>query len=234
MKKELKQEIRIYIVVLLITIVIGYTSSYVQASISGSYIKYDDKISLGATNVQAALDGTCTNFEKKLKTLMEALYPKGSIYMSTSISNSNDVATTLGVGKWEAFASGATLVGKGGSYTTVDGAVNLTTKTATFTPSGTISTYTGSTGSTALTLAQTPKGLARSAYVTGGAWSLGLWGAHGDGYVVTMADQTGYGTYGLGHSHTMNHSHTFSGTKTSVTISGHDPYTVVYMYKRVG
>lgn len=48
-----------------------------------------------------------------------------------------------------------------------------------------------------------------------------------------MKDQAGYGSYGSGHNHTINHSHTFTGTKSSISVAGLDPYVVTYMYRKI-
>ena len=41
------------------------------------------------------------------------MYPVGSIYITTSISTASELEKTLGVGTWESYASGKTLVGVG-------------------------------------------------------------------------------------------------------------------------
>ena len=90
-------------------------------AISATKIGYSDNSNLGADNVQAAIDGTCTKFSSQLTNLknevktetLNEMYPVGSIYISTSISTASELEKTLGVGTWESYASGKTLVGVG-------------------------------------------------------------------------------------------------------------------------
>ena len=90
-------------------------------AISATKISYSDNSNLGVDNVQAAIDGTCTKFSSQLTNLknevktetLNEMYPVGSIYISTSISTASELEKTLGVGTWESYASGKTLVGVG-------------------------------------------------------------------------------------------------------------------------
>ena len=118
----MKKVYKIFILFCIIAI-ISATSSYAATNyaISANKIGYSDNSNLGATNVQAAIDGTCTKFSNQLTNLknevkketLDEMYPVGSIYISTSISSAKDVATTLGVGTWKSYAQGRTLVGVG-------------------------------------------------------------------------------------------------------------------------
>ena len=60
-----------------------------------SYIGYTDNSSIGADNVQAAIDGTCTKFSNQLATLessiINKIYPIGSIYISETDSTVAEV-----------------------------------------------------------------------------------------------------------------------------------------------
>ena len=90
-------------------------------AISATKISYSDNSNLGADNVQAAIDGTCTRFSSQLTNLknevktetINEMYPVGSIYITTSISTASELEKILGVGTWESYASGRTLVGVG-------------------------------------------------------------------------------------------------------------------------
>ncbi len=89
--------------------IISITSSYAIAEtlIKSSDVSYVDNSKLGATNVQAAIDGTCTKFSNDLQSFLLKVYPVGSIYISY---NSTNPGTLFG-GTWEVFGKGQTLVG---------------------------------------------------------------------------------------------------------------------------
>ena len=106
-----------YIVLgMLISGVMFVTGTYADGIISASRIEYSDNSSLGAQNVQAAIDGTCTKFSNQLATLessiINKIYPIGSIYISETDSTVAEVQKRFG-GKWVAYASGKTLIGSG-------------------------------------------------------------------------------------------------------------------------
>lgn len=111
----MKKTIVIIIVNIMIAVIISIGGVYAATTyaISASKIGYTDNSSLGADNVQAAIDGTCSQFSTKLNNIIEQIYPVGSIYISTSISDPKTVASTLGVGTWESYATGRTLIGAG-------------------------------------------------------------------------------------------------------------------------
>ena len=105
-----------------IGILISVTTSYTLAEtlIKSADVSYVDNSNLKATNVQAAIDGTCTKFSNDLVTLqttiINKIYPVGSIYISY---NSTNPSSFLG-GTWEAFGKGQTLVGVDTSQTEFD------------------------------------------------------------------------------------------------------------------
>ena len=106
-----------YIVLgMLISGVMFVTGTYADGIISASRIGYTDNSSIGASNVQAAIDGTCTKFSNQLATLessiINKIYPIGSIYISETDSTVAEVQKRFG-GKWVAYASGKTLIGSG-------------------------------------------------------------------------------------------------------------------------
>ena len=140
------------IIGLVLGIFISAVTSYAVAEtlIKSADVSYVDNSKLGATNVQAAIDGTCTKFSNDLATLqttiINKIYPVGSIYISYSSTNPSSF---LG-GTWEAFGKGQTLVGIDTSSTefkTLGQAGG--SKTISYTPSGSI-------GSTGLTISQIP------------------------------------------------------------------------------
>ncbi len=111
------------VVILIVISLVSATSSYAVTNyaINASKVAYSDNSNLGVDNVQAAIDGTCTKFSSQLTNLknevktetLNEMYPIGSIYITTSISTASELEKTLGVGTWETYASGKTLVGVG-------------------------------------------------------------------------------------------------------------------------
>ena len=153
-KKKTKLDKRIYSMVLIAFIIgaaISIVSSYAIAEtlIKSADVSYVDNSKLGATNVQAAIDGTCTKFSNDLATLLDKMYPVGSIYISTSLSTPAQVGSAIG-GTWESYGKGQTLVGIDTSQTEFS-TVGKTggNKSNSYTPSGSI-------GSTGLTINQIP------------------------------------------------------------------------------
>ena len=108
----------------IITSVLSLSFSYAATNyaISASKIGYTDNSSLGATDVQAAIDGTCTKFSTQLTNLkaniIDTIYPVGSIYISETESSADDVKKRFKTfGKdttWVAYSSGKTLIGSDG------------------------------------------------------------------------------------------------------------------------
>ena len=123
MKKEIKLTVGKLLFILLIMLVFNVVSSQATTNyaISANKIEYTDNFNLGVDNTQAAIDGTCTKFSSQLTNLknevktetINEMYPVGSIYITTSISTASELEKTLGVGTWESYASGKTLVGVG-------------------------------------------------------------------------------------------------------------------------
>ncbi len=119
----MKKTIMIIIVTAMITGIISIYGAYAATTyaISATKIGYSDNSNLGVDNVQAAIDGTCTKFSSQLTNLknevktetVNEMYPVGSIYITTSISTASELEKILGVGTWESYASGRTLVGVG-------------------------------------------------------------------------------------------------------------------------
>ena len=115
------------ILILIVGFIIGLSLSGIGTyaattyAISATKIGYSDNSNLGVDNVQAAIDGTCTKFSSQLTNLknevktetLNEMYPVGSIYITTSISTASELEKTLGIGTWESYASGKTLVGVG-------------------------------------------------------------------------------------------------------------------------
>ena len=100
---------------------IGGAYAATTYAISASKIGYTDNSNLGADNVQAAIDGTCTKFNTQLTNLktniIDTIYPVGSIYTSETDSSVTAVQNRFkNFGKdttWVAHGAGKVLVGSG-------------------------------------------------------------------------------------------------------------------------
>ena len=123
MRREIKLTVGklVFIILFIFGFNILSSSATTNYAISSTKIGYSDNSNLGADNVQAAIDGTCTKFSSQLTNLknevktetINEMYPVGSIYITTLISTASELEKTLGVGTWESYASGKTLVGVG-------------------------------------------------------------------------------------------------------------------------
>lgn len=243
----MKKTIMIIIFTAIITGIISIYGAYAATNyaINASKIGYSDNSNLGVDNVQAAIDGTCTKFNEQLTELRESMYPVGSIYLSTSLTTASAVATKLG-GTWEVYGQGRTLVGVGSNGTTsyVANTTGGNEKNSyTVKSSGTISTYSGNSGSTTLTTDQIPAhNHSVSAFNAPYPYALTT-GGNTNGIVLAQAVATGaslpipaHNTNSTGgsqgHTHTINHTHTFTGDSSTISPSTIQPYITVYMYKR--
>ncbi len=189
----------------LLGIMISITSSYVIAEtlIKSENVSYVDNSNLKATNVQAAIDGTCTKFSNDLitlkSTIINEIYPVGSIYISYSSTNPSSF---LG-GTWDAFGKGQTLVG----IDTAQTEFNTVGKT-------------GGEKTHKLTIDETPSGIVRSAQFTvEGQWSIGAWTYHEGSVGQWMATIMGQHPSYLSGSYDKAHNNL-------------QPYITVYMWKR--
>ncbi len=142
------KKIKNNLIVIFLAISLSVITSYAVAEtlIESKNVSYVDNSKLGATNVQAAIDGTCTKFSSELQNFLLKVYPVGSIYISYSATNPQ----TLFGGTWESFGKGQTLVGIDTSSTEFK-TLGQTggAKSISYTPGGTI-------GSTGLNINQIP------------------------------------------------------------------------------
>ena len=264
MKKEIRFTVGRLLLIVLIMLGFNILSSSAATSyaISASKIGYTDNSSIGADNVQAAIDGTCTKFSNQLTNLstniVSKMYPIGSIYITTSISSAKDVASTLGVGTWEAYGVGKTIVGvdtsdssfntvgkTGGSKTnsTTLSTANLPRHTHTINHTHTISeTKTTTMALTAESAGSHTHDINSFGFTgeTGPYYKYGVgWGNY-NGRTLT-SDAAGAHTHKVTGSVTIpklttaTQSTTTSGATgsgTSFTTSTIQPYITVYMYKR--
>ena len=238
MLKKIKSNKKLIIGVA-IGILISVTTSYTLAEtlIKSADVSYVDNSKLGATNVQAAIDGTCTKFSNELSNFLNKIYPIGSIYISTANTNPS---TFLG-GTWENYADGRVLKGiksgtagaTGGSSTVTLSASNLPAHTHTY------DKVASTTGSHVLTLAETPGQLVRSLpWVDSGRGSYGInsdkGGKSGDYIAIVDSTYPGWQSDG-GHTHPISTTSTntgSTGSSTPTAISIQDPYITVYMWRR--
>ena len=239
--------------------VISIASSYALAEtlIRSSDVSYVDNSNLKATNVQAAIDGTCTKFSTELQSFLLKVYPVGSIYISYNNTNPG----TLFGGTWENYGNGRVLKGinsgtagtTGGSSTVTLSMSNIpahthdishthTTKVASITDVS-VSTTTNLVGQIIMhrtnefTNIQTVNGVFSTSK------TLSKWG----NISSEISTATSVGDINFNG----NHTHTVTGTIPSLTtnsistttsgsagssnptaINVQDPYITVYMWRR--
>lgn len=223
-----------------------------QASGSyASEVVYDDTVSqLDATNVQNAIDevatvkssigniddvsitspstgdmlswdgSTWTNLA--MATIIDKIYPVGSIYISVTDSTVAQVETRFG-GTWVVFGAGRTLVGVDPNDTSFD-AVEGTggAKSNSYTPGGAVGNHT-------LTIDEMPShkhplpyrsSILNSAIGSSGSW----WTDPGTSTGNSSNQSVAVGGGGA-------HNHSWTGT--TANISTVQPYITTYMYKRI-
>lgn len=227
------------VVGLIVGMVLSSTYTYAATSyaIESKNISYEDNSSLGVDNVQAAIDGTCTKFSTQLTNLKQEvineMYPKGSIYITTELSTPAAVAEKLG-GTWVAYGQGRTLVGVGSNGTTTyaansSGGKSTATLSTTNLPSHahTIPSLSGTTVATNHTFplagsgaySITPGGITDSV-VLGTKYSTDI---KGSDYVEIPSLSLS----------TVASTTTTCNNCNGTSFSVQDPYVTVYMYKRV-
>ena len=241
-------------------IIISITSSYAIAEtlIKSADVSYVDNSNLKATNVQAAIDGTCTKFSNDLtdlktnlkKEILNEAYPVNSVYISYSNTNPG----TLFGGTWEIIGDGRVLKGiKSGTAGTTGGSSTVTLSTDNLPAHTHNISHTHTTPATSFS-ANTGAGISSSSgWLYYGGSDSNLLATHD--IVAGISSKGWYGTYPAGSSTVagmgLNHYHTVSITvpkmttdSISTTTSGsagstnptainvQDPYITVYMWKR--
>ena len=163
---------KIPLLMAIVTCIISISGSYAATNyaISATKIGYSDNSNLGADNVQAAIDGTCTKFSNQLTNLknevktetINEMYPIGSIYISTTLSTPTQVANAIG-GTWQAFGDGKVLRSSTGTSEQTGGSSDVTLTTAnlpshthTVTATGTVSSTFKGTAVTSGNNSKTP------------------------------------------------------------------------------
>ena len=254
--------IRYLILGMLISGIMFGTGTYAGTVISSNDISYVDNANLGVNNVQAAIDGTCTKFSSQLANLksevkketIDELYPVGSIYMSTTISTASNVATTLGVGIWERYAQGRTLIGEGSTTDTNkinlnykignSGGSSISSISHTHTVSSHSHTYSWSgSHQHELPIFRNPGKLyfpwnvyghiINTSFLSDGAvvdYSSGTFQSNSSPIQTTVRYNSGSSTINVSGSTSSNGAQTIS---YNGNISIVQPYVVVYMYRRI-
>ena len=264
MKKVIKNKTnkKTYLIMffgIIVGVIISIASSYAIAEtlIKSVDVSYVDNSNLKATNVQAAIDGTCTKFSNDLQSFLLKVYPVGSIYISYNNTNPG----TLFGGTWENYGNGRVLKGinsgtagtTGGSSTVTLSMSNIpahthdishthTTKVASITDVS-VSTTTNLVGQIIMhrtnefTNIQTVNGVFSTSK------ALSKWGnLSSDVSTATSVGDINFNG---------NHTHTVTGTIPSLTtnsistttsgsagssnptaINVQDPYITVYMWRR--
>ena len=186
-----------------------------------------------------------TTLENQLKnienSMLDKIYPVGSVYISTDCKNITEVHDKIG-GEWEVYASGRTLV-SAGAYTKSDGSTivynagdkggNVSTKLTTtniptLSVTGTTSSNGGHQHSTRGFVYESGRPGTLPAFTMAWAASSYWWAST----AITGGDEVGSGYTTVNGAHT----HTFTGTYTNNSlkeVSTQDPYVVTYMYRRI-
>ena len=185
------------------------------------------------------LENQLKNMENSM---LDKIYPVGSVYISTTDDTIEKVKERFPNTKWEVYASGRTLV-SAGTYTKSDGSTivynagdkggNVSTKLTTSNiPTLSVMGTTSSNGEHKHSEFGHVYGSGRTETLP--AQTLGVI----DGYYKwSFNSEIGGGYTALGITGSSGaHTHTFTGTYTNNSlkeVSTQDPYMVTYMYKRV-
>ena len=228
-------------------IIISITSSYALAEtlIKSADVSYVDNSNLKATNVQSAIDGTCTKFSNELSNFLNKIYPVGSIYISTANTNPS---TFLG-GTWENYADGRVLKGiKSGTAGTTGGSSSVTLSTSNLPAHTHDISHTHTTTSIQVS-GTTDQGIVSMSgfyYKAGNNLPSGTWDiSAGVSDVISQYDQNS-GGLGMGLNHVHNITMTIpklttedtkitsgsAGSSNPTAINVQDPYITVYMWRR--
>ena len=226
----------------LFSIIIGIilsllTNVVAETLIKSADVSYVDNAKLGATNVQAAIDGTCTKFSNDLQSFLLKVYPVGSIYISY---NSTNPGTLFG-GTWEAFGKGQTLVGIDSSQTEFNtvgktGGEKVHILTVSEMPSHT-HTFTGNTVTTSESGAhrhlQDNYTIVVSPGTNTGVFDV-QYNANHEGLLISSIDASD--THRVqedgAHTHTVTATGSNSSSGGSKAHNNLQPYITVYMWRR--
>lgn len=201
-----------------------------DVNILSSLVTYDNANSgLAATNVQDALDETysrMTNLKNEIKAeLVNDVYPVGSIYISTIDDTVEDVEGRFG-GTWVKYSEGTTLIGANSKYAVNSTGGSSTVKLSTSNipshnhtiPALSVSSWSGSHSHKDWIWHDTGGGTLRYAPTTGN---------------MTVQGQTSFATITVSGQKTIASNTTGCTNCSATSFSVQNPYTAVYMYKRV-
>ena len=205
------------ILTIVISVVLASGVSYATVTMYASNtVSYDNTTSgLNSTNVQGALDEIYvaatdyTSINSRLtaleNTFLDKVYPVGSIFFSTSLSTTSQVANTLG-GTWEVYGPGRTLIGVGTG-------TDANSNSRTFAINETAGEY-----SHKLTIDEMPSHVHRQKLAYGGGSGANYAGPNNPRYFGSITS-------------TLNGGDTdYTGGNAAHNII--QPYITVYMYKR--
>ena len=115
------------------TIISALTATYAATTLSSKNVYYDNSTSGGSSsNVSGAIDELYATaddhdiLKSEIKSeIIDTIYPKGSIYISTTDSSVDAVEAKFG-GEWEKYSEGKTLVGEGTNTDSEDNSKTFT------------------------------------------------------------------------------------------------------------
>ena len=217
MKKEKVINIlTIVIVSLMINGITTYATSYLYNS---DEVKYNNQSSrLSSTNVQGALEELyygSVNYAQIRDQIFDTMYPVGSVYISTTLTNATQVTEKFG-GTWEAYGQGRTIIGAGTGTDTNNASKSFTVNS------------TGGEYTHKLTITEMPSHNHSLQSISGYDDKNFI---NGDGkFHIQNSDTT------VGFSSAVNAAYyygtTYGTTGGDSTHNNIQPYITVYMYKR--
>ena len=172
-----------------------------------------------------------------IETLINIIYPVGSIYISVMDDTVAKVEARFG-GTWESFGAGRTLVGVDPNDTSFD-TVEETggAKSNSYTPGGTVGNHAITVAelpARAAIQARNPTSAAKATSAVNASWA-SVSVAAGASCVTSVYDAGANGFVPFGESTTTmgNTPHNHGWTGTAANISTVQPYITTYMYKRI-
>lgn len=199
----------------------GGTEVATKDDLPGTVSKTDDGLCPALPNETTTTkylrqDGTWqvppdTNTWRPLADILKAVYPVGSIYISTSATNP---ATIFGFGTWASIGVGRTIVCAGTGYAAAGTGGSTTTS---YTPAGTVGNHTLTTSQ----IASHAHGVYRVRTAASGSAAFTVAGASVSGAATIASDSAGGGGA---------HNHGFTGT--AANISTMQPWFGAYIWRR--
>jgi hypothetical protein len=194
-------------------------------------------VSKGGTNA-ATVSAARTSLGVDYPTLINLMYPVGSIYSSTVSTNPG---TLFGTGTWVAYAAGRVLIGDGGGFSagSTGGSADATLVNHSHTYSATSSQDGGHYHGTGSYGNNNGVWFYGNYYQSGPTGSGTFWNGSGGGGPGGQSQPISGNTvtsYAINDNTTGTHAHSISGTTNSQGASSTganlQPYVVVYMWQR--